>query len=167
MSYVLYISDTGTHHTNPTADFMISTQMNSSQTINNTQPIPQSSLMNGSIQPNTSYLPYQNITGYSTTSVYGQPLMTPGTAGGVPIAGSGQLWFPGQSSMYDTTMHYHKTGSGAGYVSLPNHSWFPFHCFVYLLYGVCVIFLTLFYCWLYQLTLKHFLFSFVCTCDHE
>ena len=58
-------------------------------------------------------IPYQNVTGYLTTLVYGQPLMTPGTAGGVPITGSGQLW---------TTMHYHKTGSVAGYVSLPNHS---------------------------------------------
>ena len=57
------------------------------------------------------YLQYppNNLTAFSTTSVCGQPLMTPGTADDIPVgAGASELWYPDQSNAYESSQMYYQ-----------------------------------------------------------
>ena len=49
------------------------------------------------------------MTAFATISVFGHPLMTPGTTGGIPVGGmANQLWYPKQSNSYDTSPVYYQ-----------------------------------------------------------
>lgn len=118
----------GSHNSNPTESYLSSVQGAAQQQMGT----PTSALaMNGGVAHNSPYVQYQNnMTAFATTSVYGHPLMTPGTTGGVVMGGgASQLWYPGQqANAYDTSqMYYYKPGappkgSGFGNQIIPNHS---------------------------------------------